>query len=43
MRDIGSGHVNPVQESGILEHGEDVLAVVMDFRLEAWVTQCTTE
>lgn len=43
MRDVGSSYVNPVQESGILEHGENVLAVVMDFRLEAWVTQGTTE
>lgn len=43
VRDVGSAHVSLVQESGILGHGEDVLAVVMDFRLEAWVTQDTTE
>lgn len=43
MRDVGSVPASPAQGSGIWGYGEYVLAVVMNLRLEAWVTQDTIE
>lgn len=43
VRNVGSVHASPVQGSGILEYGKYVLAVLMNFRLEAWVIQDTIE
>lgn len=43
MRDVGSVLASPVQESGILGYGKDVLAVVINLELKAWIVQDTAE
>jgi len=43
VRDVGGVHTGPVQGSGILGYGEDVLAVVRSLALKAWSIQDTEE
>lgn len=42
-RDAGSVHAGPVQGRGFLGYGEDVLPVVTNLGLEAWIIQYTVE
>ena len=39
VRDVGGVHTGPVQGNGILGYGENILAVVRNLALKAWLIQ----